>query len=153
MSMAGEQVAEVTVRPLGEVGLELGMTRYELYEVSNQALTTFHTNIDSLIQILFAFLMAMFFIAHRLSRRQFGFALVTYSVLQFLYLRGAYNAVGEFERLNAAMGLPTPDFEIWAIKFSEFTFVYTVMVAMYMGSIWWSFGCRENQKKEIGSPL
>jgi hypothetical protein len=82
--MANQVAAEVVIRPLGEGGAELGMTRAEMLEHLDVLITASQSSVDSSIQFLFAWLVAMFFIAHRLSKVQFLAAIGFYLGISFL---------------------------------------------------------------------
>ena len=82
--MTNKTGAEVIIRTFGEGGAELGMTRAEMLEHIDVLIMGGVSAVDSSIQFLFAWLVAMFFIAHRLSRIQFFTATGFYLVMSFL---------------------------------------------------------------------
>ena len=152
--MTKESITEMTVRPLGEYGLELGMTRFELLELSNQASERIGGTLDWLTQLIFALLIASFFVANKLSRKQLGFLLAVYSAIFFFQLWIAAGAYIEYYKFSEAAGLTPIDLiNIGGVKVDDMAIVLGLWLVMYMGSIWWVFSCRKSQQKELGSPL
>ena len=146
--MPKESATEIAIRPLGDYALELGLTRYELLELSNHAGDRFGGTVDFLIQILFALLIASFFIAHKLSKSQLGFLLATYTVLFFLNWNWARAHAEEWAAFSAAAGLPpVGTIIIGDVLISDLAILWVLLCAMYFGSIWWVLSCRKNQAK------
>ena len=160
--MAGGQVKEVVVRPFGEGGAELGMTRAEMLEHIDFLSEAFQSSIDGSVQFLFAWLVAMFFVAHRLSIVQFlvanGFYLAI-STLQYVTLftlsRSAEvwsRYAGFYTQTNEVGVQPTIlDRTIDAVigGYSQSLVFWGVVAA----GIWWAVSCRRNQPNQIGSPI
>ena len=66
--------------------LELNLSTFEYRELSNQAMDRMGVSMDFITQIIFAMLIASFFIAHRLSRSQLILVMSLYSLLVALNL-------------------------------------------------------------------
>ena len=160
--MASEKIAEVVIRPLGEGGDKLGMTRAEILEHLNHLDGAFQAAVDGSVQFLFAWLVAMFFVAHRLSRVQFfvanGFYLVI-CVLQYVTMLSIFQSQDVWSRYG---GFYTQSHEVGTEptlldRFLEGLIggysISLVFWALIAASIWWAVSCRRNQPKEIGSPI
>ena len=159
--MSNVENAVVEIRPFGDGGAELGMSRAEMLDQINFLRESLATAIGDSIEILFAWLVVMFFIAHRLSRAQF-FTAVSFYLIGHIYLYGTmYRHVmlqsvwaryGGFISRADAGGGTTPIDSLLSFLMSGYTstFVYWAIVAT---SIWWAVSCRRNQPKDIGSPL
>ena len=114
------------------------------------------------VQFLFAWLVAMFFVAHRLSK------------VQFLVANGFYLAISTLQYVTMVTLLQTQD--VWSCYGGFYTqshevgtqptlleriidgipggyslsLVFWVVVA---AALWWAVSCRRNQPNEIGSPI
>ncbi len=160
--MAQEQVDKVAIRPFGEGGEELGMTRAEMLDHINVLEGVFSSAVGSSVEFLFAWLVAMFFIAHRLSKLQFLVASGIYLLLMSMHFLSMVNTATYTEIWKRYAGFSTQayatgtdaailDRSIDLAQGGYFvSLVFWVVVAI---SIWWAVSCRENQPKEIGSPL
>lgn len=160
--MSGEQVEEVVIRQFGEGGAELGMTRSEILEHLDQLAVLFQSNIGGSIEFLFAWLVAMFFIAHRLSKPQFlianGFYLII-CTLQYVSLLSISQAEDTWSRYGGfyTQVLDTIGDHSLLDRIMEAAasgyFLSLVYWAVVVVSIWWAASCRKNQPKDIGSPI
>lgn len=140
--MADESIVSQVTRPLGNVGIELDLTRAELLELADRQAQRWFDHISWAMEITFAFMIATFFIAHRLSRPQFFFLLVAYTLFMMSNIQGYSVASYEIApELYAGIMYPVEAIPL------------LLYVILYMGSIWWAISCRRNQPKEIGSPL
>jgi len=151
--MAGESVAGEVTRPLGNVGIELDLTRVELLELADRQAQMGFDYISWAMEITFAFMIATFFIAHRLSRPQFFFLLVAYTLFIFHNLEGYSVASHEIRFWLEAAGMRVSAPEFAGIAYPVEAIPLLLYAIFYMGSIWWAISCRRNQAKEIGSPL
>ena len=160
--MSNEKITEIVTRPLGEGGEELGMTRAEILEHINHLDGLFQAALDGSIQFLFAWLVAMFFVAHRLSIVQFIVANIFYIViciLQYVTMLSIFQSSevwkrygGFFVQSNEVGGEPTLLDGIREAVLGGYS-QSLVFWAVIAASIWWAANCRRNQPKEIGSPL
>ena len=160
--MVEEQVKQVAIRPFGEGGEELGMTRAEMLDHINVLEGTFSAAVGSSVEFLFAWLVAMFFIAHRLSKLQFLVASGIYLLLMSMHYFSMVSSATYTETWKRYAGFNTQlnttgaektflDSSIELIQGGQFaSIVYWGVIVI---SIWWAFSCRENQPKDIGSPL
>ncbi len=160
--MAEEQVKQVAIRPFGEGGEELGMTRAEMLDHINVLESASSAAVGSSVEFLFAWLVAMFFIAHRLSKLQFLVATGIYLILMSMHYFSMVSSATYTETWKRYAGFSTQadatgtektilDSGIEFAQGGHFaSLVFWVVVAI---SIWWAVSCRENQPKEIGSPL
>ena len=160
--MVTQVAAEVTIRPLGEGGAELGMTRAEMLEHLDVITVAGQSAMDSSIQFLFAWLVAMFFIAHRLSKVQFVAAIGFYLVMSFLKYAELVSIFRAQDSWAAYAGLVIQEHEPGteptlfnqivqaALSGHSLTLVFWAVVA---ASIWWAVSCRTNQPNVIGSPI
>jgi hypothetical protein len=128
------------------------MTKAEIMDQGNWALDNAVGQTDTFFQLLFGFLIAMFLIAHRLSRTQFTAALVLYSSVVLLTGDQWLDRVIFFEAIERFLG-GDPFHTFLNVKIPYFVPMLIVYCLMFAGSIWWAFSCRRNQPKEIGSPL
>jgi hypothetical protein len=157
--------AVVEIIPFGNGGAEIGMTRAEMYDRIDNLYTESVSYTTLILQITFAWLIAMFFVAHRLSRPQLFVVAVFFAWFYFeswdLSL-GAHGEIGAWYQLLAPGGidmLPPVDVSwshqvikrlLWSAD-SEYR--HTLPFWIFGGCIWWAFSCRRNQPKELGSPL
>ena len=160
--MAEEQIEQVVIRPFGEGGAELGMTRAEMLDHINQLEAAFSSAAGSSVEFLFAWLVAMFFVAHRLTKLQFIVASGIYLLLMFTHYISmvsstAYSETWKgyagFNMQASAAGVDKTilDRSIELTLGGHFaSLVYWVVVTI---SIWWAVSCRKNQPMDIGSPL
>ena len=128
----------------------------------NQLEAAFSSAAGSSIEFLFAWLVAMFFVAHRLTRFQFVVVSGIYLLLMFTHYvsmvsSAAYSEVWKgyagFNTQGNATGVDKTilDRSIELALGGHFaSLVFWVMVAI---SIWWAVSCRKNQPMDIGSPL
>jgi hypothetical protein len=134
--------------PLGAP--ELGMSRGEMLEHIDFLWNYIHSQIEFTIQIIFAWLVAMFFTAQKLKRHQFVAAHVFY----LLFLMRQYFIIGDsgyaldawYERialpsLDAARSAD-PLLDIYQTYLASF-FDQALFVAVVAGTIWWSISCRQ----------
>ena len=160
--MKNQAAAELIIRPFGEGGADLGMTRAEMLEHIDVLVMAGVSAIDSSIQFLFAWLVAMFFIAHRLSRAQFLAAIGFYLVMSFLkYAELVSNYTAQDTWVRYA-GFYLQEHEVGVEpaltdKVVEAALSYVALSLMFWAvvaaSIWWAVSCRRNQPHEAGSPL
>jgi len=157
--------AMVEIIPFGNGGAELGMTRAEMYDRLDNLYAEWIGYTTLTLQITFAWLIAMFFVAHRLSRPQLFVVAVFFSWFYFQSWQlqmSTLREIAAWSQLLAPEGielLPARDYS-WAHR-SMRAFLYgtdsqyrdTIPFLMFAGCIWWAFSCRRNQPKEIGSPL
>ncbi|MEP5568110.1 MAG: hypothetical protein ABJN62_09780 [Halioglobus sp.] len=154
---------EVVLRPFGEGGAELGMTRAEMMEHIHFISEGMNATSDTQLQIFFAWLVAMFFVAHRLSRAQFLVvsALFTYftwdSWISMSHGWHAFIAWQEYAGLHHQVldmtgnlsGIVEKSMQFMRTVSSDAIFYW----AVYASCMWFGFSCRKNQPKELGSPL
>jgi len=154
--------AEVVIRPFGEGGAQLGMSRAEMLEHLDVLITAGQSAVDSSIQFLFAWLVAMFFIAHRLSKVQFFVAIGFYLGISFLkYAELASNFAAQDTWAGYA-GFYVQEHDVGAesnlfdkmieVALSDQSLSLTFW-AVVAASIWWAISCRKNQPNEVGSPI
>jgi hypothetical protein len=151
--MAGESVVGEVTRPLGSVGIELGLTRVELLELADRQIQMGFDYISWAMEITFAFIIATFFIAHRLSRSQFFFLLAAYTLFICHNFEGYLITRYEVDFWLKAAGMIVSAPEFAGIAYPVETIPFLLYATFYVGSIWWAISCRRNQPKEIGSPL
>lgn len=155
--------AEVLVRPFGPGGAELGMSRAEMMEHIHYLGEVVGTTYDTQLQIFFAWLVAMFFVAHRLSKPQFIvvsllFTYFTWSSWTSLYAgQDAFIGWQEYAGLYHAklepVGAP-PNLIYKAMYFMRDLDMDNIYYwAVYIACMWFGVSCRNNQPKEVGSPL
>ena len=159
MSMEAEIVAAVQLLPFGEGGAELGMTRAEMLDQLHQIENSIMSTLEFQTQIIFGWLVAMFFVAHRLSHPQISVACTLFLGISLLNLGVIVSAIS---RINSWAGYLYPDsgnpnsldavgvlIAILSNGWLQLSFILSV----YAACIWWAFSCRRNQPNEIGSPL
>jgi hypothetical protein len=156
----------VQIIPFGEGGAEIGMTRAEIHEHMDYLRSNFDVITTTILQLVFAWLVGMFFVAHRLSRLQLFVATIFFAVFYFQAWSHYFIIIDEYELWHsfawpadyAHYGFtPSPD-RTWMIKavhYLNFTGPLwdALPLIMFAGSIWWASSCRRNQPKELGSPL
>ena len=133
--------------------LELNLSIFEYRELSNQAMDRMGVSMDFITQIIFAMLIASFFIAHRLSRSQLILVMSLYSLLVAMNLYIFASHVAEFEGFSAAAGLPVDVIEVGSYRFPLLGPQIFLYFLMYLASLWWVMSCRKNQSKQLESPL
>ncbi|MEM7704487.1 MAG: hypothetical protein AAF358_02985 [Pseudomonadota bacterium] len=144
---------ETELLPLGAP--ELGMTRGEMLEHIDFLWNYIHSQIEFTIQIVFAWLIAMFFTAKQLKMSQFIAAHVFY----LMFLTRQYFGIADSQ---AALGvwydriaLPNIDSvkaeDPLLVFFNSFSgyFEQFLFVAVVAGTIWWSFSCRTERSRTI----
>lgn len=152
-------VDEIVIVPFGKGGAELGMTRAEMLEQINYLDGSITTTLEFQTQIIFGWLVAMFFVAHRLSRSQLLTACVFFVAISMLNLGVLAAAVSKAEQWYSFL-YPTLESNdpldalgmLLSIVGNGWAQV-TVILSVYVACIWWAASCRRNQPKDIGSPL
>ncbi|MEM1403852.1 MAG: hypothetical protein AAGG55_11020 [Pseudomonadota bacterium] len=140
--------------PLGAP--ELGMTRGEMLEHIDFLWNYIHSQTEFTIQIVFAWLIAMFFTAKQLAKSQFIAAHVFY----LLFLLRQYFAIADSQAALAAwydrIALPS----ISDVKASDPLLVFYnnylgpffdqfLFLGVVAGTIWWAFSCRRERESTI----
>ena len=159
--MDAEKALDVVIEPLGPGGAGLGMTRAEIWDQINHVESTINIAVEFQTQIIFGWLVAMFFVAHRLSGPQMFMAYVFFILINLMNLTNLVSGIlrvkywGELESTpNVTAASQTMDFTDWLIlATSAHWFQITLILSIYVACIWWAFSCRKNQPNEIGSPI
>ncbi|MEM9531745.1 MAG: hypothetical protein AAGA23_12565 [Pseudomonadota bacterium] len=149
--MNNQTDGQPAVIPFGEGGAELGMTRGEIQEHIDWLWSYNQVQTEFVIEMVFAWFVAMTFIAKRLTTRQFIVAHVFYLlflVRQYMAMEDATIALGTWiERnglspVNTDPGLVTYLYNNYLGIFMD-QFLFLAVVA---GSVWWSVSCRKTGK-------
>ena len=140
----------VELIPLGAP--ELGMTRGEMLQHIDFLWTYMQEQTDFTVQIVFAWLVAMFFIANKLPTYQFVAAHVFYLIfLLRQYFRIAdtgtaldvwYDRIGLPGWSYADRGEPLMDFYV---RYFAPVIDQSIFFLVVAGTIWWSISCRRRQ--------
>ena len=159
--MINEKIASVAVRAFGPGGAEMGMSRAEMYARIDNLEITIMTALQFEAQIIFGWLVAMFFAAHRLSRLQMLLACVFFLAVGLLNLAVIVSAITRagywMEMLYASSADDLEEtasvLDVFLSVISNGPFQLALILSLYSACIWWAYSCRRNQKMEIGSPL
>jgi hypothetical protein len=152
----------VQIIPFGEGGAELGMTRAEMLEHTDNLEADWASYTTTVLQLTFAWLIGMFFVAHRLSRSQLFVAIAFFGIFYFQTWSSYMSIVDAIDRWNAHMWPSdyvalNPDQNLLrqAVEFLNIgSWAWDALPFMlFAGCIWWAFSCRRNQPKELGSPF
>ncbi len=139
---------------------EMGMTKAEMYAQLNHLESTILTALEFQTQIIFGWLVAMFFVAHRLSRPQISVACAFFLGISLMNLGVLVSAISRAETLQGSMfpesnfnAMPSDMTGIFLYAISSGWLQLAFMLSVYSACIWWAISCRSNQAKVIGSPL
>ena len=151
--MNDETNNEPAVLPLGEGGAELGMTRGEIQEHIDWLWGYNLAQTEFAIEMIFAWFVAMTFIARRLTTRQFivvHFFYLAFLLRQYMAMEDAQIAlVVWLERIglppvNTDPGFITNFYRQYVSGYAD----QVLFIAAVAGSVWWSLSCRK-----AGNPL
>ena len=146
--------AEESVIPMGELGLKLGMSRFELLSLSDFRLEQITTLTELYFQLLSAFFIASLFIAKRLSSRQFYFLLSIYSVTMVWLSLNILLQLRMWEQYWRAAGLiHVGNFTVGGIEIWHGIPSILVSLVFLLGSIWWAINCRKSKTIETANPI
>jgi hypothetical protein len=146
--------AAESVIPMGELGLKLGMSRFELLSLSDFRLEQMTTLTELYFQLLSAFLIASLFIAKRLSSRQFYFLLSIYSVTMVWLSFNILLQLRMWEQYWRAAGLiHVGNFTLGGIEIWHGIPSILVSLVFLLGSIWWAIICRKSTTIENANPI
>ena len=161
--MSDSASAEVLVRPFGPGGAELGMSRAEMLDHIHYLGEVTSATYDTQLQIFFAWLVAMFFVAHRLSRAQFVVVSVLFTYFTWSSWTNLYGAADAFLAWQEYAGLyntkseppgAPPNLIYQAMYFMrDLEMEHIDYWAVYIACMWFGVNCRSNQPNKLGSPL
>ena len=139
---------------------EMGMTNAEIYAQLNQMEATILTALEFQTQIIFGWLVAMFFVAHRLSRPQISVACTFFLCISLMNLAVIVSAISRAETWQGylfpnsnANAMPSDMTGIFLYVISSGWLQLAFVLSLYAACIWWAISCRRNQSNVIGSPL
>ena len=146
------------LKPFGPGGAELGMTRAEMLDRIDYLESAEMAGIEFQTEVMFAWLVAMFFIAHRLSRTQFLACCLLFSLICLWNYMNIWDNMIAFTAWQYLAGFHPVDPEsLWDQMISVFLGGYWMKALMALGTyvacIWFSVSCRRNQANTIGSPF
>ena len=148
------------LKPFGPGGAELGMSRAEMLDRVDYLESAEMAGIEFQTEVMFAWLVAMFFIAHRLSRVQFLAGCLLFSLISLWNYMNIWDNMVAFMYWQELAGFTSNGVEIvsiWDQISSAFLGGYWMKAAMalstFVACIWFAFSCRRNQANTIGSPL
>ena len=142
------------------MAIAMGMTKAEIYVQLNQLESTILTALEFQTQIIFGWLVAMFFVAHRLSRPQISVACIFFLGISLMNLAVIVSAISRAETwqdylfpTSNVVAMPSDMTDIFLDVISSGWLQLAFMLSVYAACIWWAISCRRNQSNVIGSPL
>lgn len=142
------------------MAIEIGMTKAEMYVQLNQLESTILTALEFQTQIIFGWLVAMFFVAHRLSRPQISVACIFFLGISLMNLAVIVSAISRAETwqdnlfpTSNVTAMPSDMTGIFFYVISSGWLQLAFILSVYAACIWWAISCRRNQSNVIGSPL
>lgn len=134
--------------PFGEGGAELGMTRGEIQEHIDWLWSYQHMQTEFVIEMIFAWLVAMTFIAARLSTKQFVVAHIfylTFLLQQFMAINDSLLALTTWQDRNglAAVSADIGGFAGFYMQYLLGDLDVAIFFAAVVASVWWSISCRK----------
>lgn len=137
------------VVPFGPGGEALGMTRGEMIEHARSREEEQQAILDAETDFVFAWLVAMYFVGSRLSKRQFLVAAFFFTLITANKCMNLILNIESAERWWAFAGARVMDFAEYApalergIRMSmDPVLVFSAAVFLWVGCIWWGVICR-----------